>query len=313
MNVQTIEQPNSAVTAAMRDALEPLRSDSQRERIARWAGAGLSLAMLAAVGTAIGGFDLARIVDRVPAAPAFWIVFAAAYLLGPASEWVIFRQLWALPPLGIVPLLRKQVANEVLLGYSGEAQFYLWARRHAGLTGSPFGAIKDVAVLSALAGNIATLVMMAATAPLLVHIVSDTVARTFTVSVFVIVASSLAVFALRGRLFSLERRHLRTIFGIHVGRILLSIGVIATMWSLLLPGIALSWWLALATVRLMLSRLPLLPNKDVLFSGLTLLLLGRDADVTAAMAVMASLMLAAHLVVGVTLAAAALVAPDRAR
>ncbi|WP_204325579.1 hypothetical protein, partial [Stenotrophomonas maltophilia] len=63
-------------------------------------------------------------------------------------------------------MLRKQIANELLLGYSGDAQLYLWARQNAGGTNAA-AAVKDVALLSAAAGNIATLAMMAATAPML--------------------------------------------------------------------------------------------------------------------------------------------------
>ena len=297
--------------ATVREALKPLQTSSQRERIARWAGAGLSLAILAAVGTAIGSFDLSQMVRRVPTSPLFWCAFAAAYLLPPLSEWMIYRRIWKLPLSGIAPLLQKQVANEILLGYSGEAQFYLWARRNTRLTGSPFGAIKDVAVLSALAGNLATLVMMAAMAPLLSTIITGAAAKTFAVSVLFVAGSSIALFALRGRLFSLPSRTLRAIFALHSARIAISIAVTAGIWSLILPGVAFHWWLALATLRLMLSRLPLLPNKDVLFSGLTLMLLGRDAQVTGAMAVMASLMLATHLVVGVATAGFGLMTKGR--
>ena len=307
-----VDDADSAIAATVRQALEPLADTRSRERVARWAGTALSLAVLVAVGMAIGSFDIARIADRIPAHPLFWIAFVATYLLTPGCEWLIYRRIWRLPAAGIAPLLGKQVANEVLLGYSGEAQFYLWARRHAGLSGSPFGAIKDVAVLSALAGNLATLVMMVAMAPLLSTIVAGTAARTFAVSVMVVVLSSLAMFALRGRLFSLAATQLRFIFGVHSLRTVVSIGLTATMWSLMLPGVGLHWWLALATIRLMLSRLPLLPNKDIMFSGLTLLLLGRDAEITAVMTVMASLMLGAHLIVGIAVAAGAALRPERA-
>ena len=51
--------------------------------------------------------------------------------------------------------LKKLIGNELLLGYVGEVYFYDWARRHVKMEGSPFGAVKDVAILSALAGNLA--------------------------------------------------------------------------------------------------------------------------------------------------------------
>jgi len=76
------------------------------------------------------------------------------------------------------------------------------------------------------------------------------------------------------------------------------------MWHLLLPAVALSWWLLLATFRQLLSRLPFLPNKDVVFAGLAVFLVGQDGPIVSAMALMASLILAAHLLVGGVLVAA---------
>ena len=70
------------------------------------------------------------------------------------------------------------------------------------------------------------------------------------------------------------------------------------MWHAVLPAVAITLWLVLATLRMLLSRLPLMPNKDVVFAGLTVLLLGKGADVAALMALMAVLLLIAHLLVG---------------
>jgi len=78
---------------------------------------------------------------------------------------VIFRRLWRIPAEGAVALARKYVGNELLLGYIGEAYFYAWARQRAPLVGAPFGAIKDVAILSAMVGNAATIAIMAAAYP----------------------------------------------------------------------------------------------------------------------------------------------------
>ena len=57
-------------------------------------------------------------------------------------------------------------------------------------------------------------------------------------------------------------------------------------------------WLALATLRMLISRLPFLPNKDVIFAGLAVLLLGHDAEISSLMAMIAALLLVTHLVVG---------------
>lgn len=66
-------------------------------------------------------------------------------------------------------------------------------------------------------------------------------------------------------------------------------------------SVDLSMWIILGTIRQLLSRLPLLPNKDVVFAGVAAFLIGRDSDIVSAMALMATLILAAHLVVGLLL------------
>ena len=133
----------------------------------RWAGPLVSVLILVVALHQFHGLDPASLWAMVPGSIAFWAAFALYYLAGPLSEWVIFRRLWAIPAEGFAALLRKLVSNEILLGYLGEVYFYAWARRSAKITTAPFGAIKDVTILSALVGNGVTLVMVAFAVPLL--------------------------------------------------------------------------------------------------------------------------------------------------
>lgn len=302
-----IEPRRPRLAPAVLEALRSPAKSDLRERLLKWLGLAVSVGVLAAVASQINMAELAKVARAAPGFSIFWPIFALSYLLVPASEWVIYRRIWRLPAGAIVPLMRKWVANEVVLGYSGEAQFYLWARRHAGVTGSPFGAIKDTAVLSALAGNLAALAMMLAMAPFLSALLTGAIGRTLAISTVVVVISSLVPLLLRRTLFSLPRRDLRFIFAVHMTRIALAVLFAMCLWHLLLPAVAIGWWLALATLRMMLSRLPLLPNKDVLFAGATMLLLGRAADVSAVIALMASLGIAAHLIVGTVTGIGALI------
>jgi hypothetical protein len=50
----------------------------------------------------------------------------------------------------------------------------------------------------------------------------------------------------------------------------------------------------------------LLPNKDVVFAAMAAFLIGQDSDIVSAMALMATLILASHLVVGMALGASGL-------
>ena len=270
----------------------------RRNRLATYASAVISLALLVAVAVQFRDLDFARVRGLIPAAPLFWLAFAVYYLAGPVSEWAVYRRLWAMPLAGIGALLRKLVANELLLGYLGEAQFYAWARARSRLSAAPFGAIKDMTILSALVGNGATLVMLAFAWPYVSAGQLGMQGSTAFASLGVVLGTSLGILLLRRQLFSLPRRQLWFIAAVHLARIAVILIASAVMWHAVLPAVAITLWLVLATLRMLISRLPLLPNKDVVFAGITVLLLGGQADVAALMALMAVLLLAAHLLVG---------------
>ncbi|TPG43675.1 hypothetical protein EAH79_03280 [Sphingomonas koreensis] len=282
----------------------------------RWTGlvsSLISLAILAVALLQLRGTPVAHILSLVPLGIGFWLVFAVAYLTTPASEWVIYRRLWALPPAGFVALLRKRVANEILLGYLGEVYFYAWVRRTGLITkNAPFGAIKDVAILSALAGNAVTLVMMAAALPFFGLLQLDKGGKAVLGSLGVLAVTSFAMLLLRKRLFTLPRAALWRIAAIHLARILATTSLTALMWHLVLPSVGLVWWLILATLRQLLSRLPLMPNKDLAFVGLAIFVVGRDNDVGTMIAMIAGLILLTHLLVGAVVGAAGLIKREAA-
>lgn len=271
----------------------------------------LSLAVIAAVVHEMGGLNLNGLLAMVPTTPGFWLVFAASYLITPASEWIIFHRLWTIPPAGFLALLRKKVYNELLLGYLGEAYFYTWARRRVSLEAAPFGAVKDVAILSAMTGNGVTIALLAFMAPMLGSSQLGLDARMLTLSLGVILAISVAAMIWRRRVFTLPRRELAMITQVHLLRIALSTLLSAVLWHLVLPEVPLSWWMYLATLRLLVSRLPLVPNKDLLFAGVAVVALGHERDIGALMTLMAGLILAAHLLLGSLLAINDLANPEK--
>ncbi|WP_247594348.1 hypothetical protein [Sphingobium sp. PAMC28499] len=291
-------QPTVPAIGAM-IAPEPLIRTGRNWTI--WAGPIISLLILLAVLQQFRGLDTAHLLQLLPTTPLFWTAFAAYYLAGPISEWVIFRRLWHIPAAGFGALLRKLVSNEILLGYLGEVYFYAWARRSANIRSAPFAALKDVTILSALAGNVVTLIMMIFAFPLLGSGVAGIGRWEISGSIFFVLLTSMLAMLLRNRLFALPRHELWLISAIHVLRILATTLLAAMMWHLLLPSVDLSMWIILGTIRQLLSRLPLLPNKDVVFAGVAAFLIGRDSDIVSAMALMATLILAAHLVVGLLL------------
>jgi hypothetical protein len=270
----------------------------------RWIAPAISVGVIGAVAAQFGGLDIDRVWRMVPSSPLFWAMFAVWYLTGPASEWLIFRRLWNLPPAGFLALLRKLVGNEILLGYIGEVYFYGWARARTDLPGAPFGAIKDVAILSAMTRNGVTLAMLVLTWPLFGSLHLGLEGRLLLMSVGTVIVSSLAAMLFRRRLFSLPRHELWFVAKVHLVRIGLTALLSACLWHLVLPAVALSWWLLLSTMRLLISRLPFVPNKDIVFAGVAIFLIGRDAQISDLMAMMGVIILATHMVLGAVLGAA---------
>ena len=273
-------------------------------RVAALFSAVVSLALLVAVALQFRGLAPGHVVDMIPEQPLFWLVFAAWYLAGPISELVIYRRLWRIPLSGIGALLRKMVSNELLLGYLGEAQFYAWVRGRLDLATAPFGAIKDVTILSALTGNLVTMAMLAFAWPVVSTKQIGMGMQTTFVSLGVVLLSSFAMLLLRQKLFSLPAAELRFITVAHLLRIAAKVGLGALLWYLVLPQVPLGLWLVLATLRMLVTRLPLVPNKDVVFAGLAVLILGHEVEIASLLAMIAGLVLLAHLAIGAGFAAA---------
>ncbi|CAN5242618.1 hypothetical protein BH10PSE12_BH10PSE12_04070 [soil metagenome] len=277
----------------------------------RWAGPIVSLLILVVALDQFRGLDFAHLRALMPSGITFWAAFLLYYTAAPVSEWLIFRRLWNIPLEGFGALLRKLVSNEILLGYMGEVYFYAWARRNAQITTAPFGALKDVTILSALAGNVVTLAMVAFALPVFDALDVGTGRWDIIGSVLFVLGTSLVAMLLGKRLFTLPPAELWRVTAIHLLRIVATTVLAAAMWHMLLPSVDLSWWLLLGTLRQLVSRLPFLPNKDVVFAGMTAFLIGPGNAIASAMALMASLILAAHLLVGIVLGAMELLREGR--
>lgn len=268
-----------------------------------WAGGLLAVGLAVAALLQIReGFDEAvALIGRM--SPAVWISFAALCLVQPVADMAIFRGLWRLPYRGFPVILRKVVINEVLFGYSGELYFYLWARRQPGLSDAPFGAIKDVNILSALGGNVLTLVMLPIGALALARAdLAGKFGPALWPGVAVVVLSFGILFFSR-RVFSLARRELRFVAAIHAARLLANNGLTLLVWRLSLPDVHMGVWLALLTGRLLLARLPFVTNRELVFANLVLVLFGAGAPTALLLATLAIATLMAHAVLTVLVSA----------
>lgn len=296
--IQTPSTPDGAAPYTIAVADEP--AVSARNGLFGLAGVILSIVVVIAAAFSYRNLRIDTVEAMIPRSIGFWVLFIVFYLQGPLFDWLIFRRLWGIPFwTGMGALLRKLVSNELVLGYLGEAQFYAWARSRANLTAAPFGAIKDVAILSALTGNAATVGMLVIAWPLIASGTLGVPVRSAFLSLSVVLAISCAILVFRKKLFSLSRRELWFISALHFTRIVAFISLSAVIWHMILPEVALGLWIVLATLRMLVSRLPLLPNKDIVFAGIAVFLLGHDLEIAAMMTMIAVITLATHITAGV--------------
>ncbi len=275
----------------------------------RWATPALSVALLAAIAWRLRDIDIR---DAIPTNPVFWVVILAYWGAPIVADFVIYRRLWAIPLEGLVALARKQVGNALLFDLLGEAYFYGWARKKLNMATSPFGAVKDVTILSAMVGNGCTLILMALAWPYIGDLDLGVAGTAVAASIGVVVLVSILIVAFGKRLFSLSKGDLWWVAGVHLLRVLATTGLIALAWSLYAPKIAFGIWALLATAKLMASRLPLFVNTEVIFANIVIWFLGRNSEIEQVVGVVTILILLIHLVAAAALAIGDLVTVNRA-
>lgn len=283
----------------------------ERKLWSTWLSRILSGSFLIAIVLQLGQIDAQQLHNALPQNLWFLPVLLALYLALPVADWVIFRRLWALPASGFFILLAKRIGNEVLISYSGEVYFYLWARKRSDLTAAPFGAIKDVNILSALAANLVALLLLALTYPFVSQLNLGAYTDASVICAAAILLMSFVILLFSRRVFTLERTQLWWIFGIHILRLSAGVLLCALLWFIILPGPHFGFWLVLSMIRLLVGRLPFLPNKEALFAVIAVFLVGQDSAVSTLITLTATTILALHVIVAAMLGALALLFPNR--
>ena len=285
----------------MRTAVDRVRRLLAEPLVARLGGRAISVAVLAGALFELHAMDWPAIAAMVPHAPLFWAVFVVMYMAPVVADWAIYSRIWRMPVSGMQHLLRKMIGNELVFGYIGEAYLYTWARRSGEVGADAFRTVRDVAILSAAVGSIVTFVAALAVVPVAGKLHLAIPYWAILPSIAVILAPPLVALVFGKRLFSLPRAMLARIVTIHGIRATATVLLTAVLWHIALPAITMPYWLAFAALKLVLSRLPLISNRELVFAGTTAALLGRGSDVAQLMTMMAALVAATHVLAGIGL------------
>ena len=211
------------------------------------------------------------VLHSLPTAPLFYIIFTLRYFAQPLSEIPTYELVWRKPLWRYVTaFIRKRVYNFAVMGYSGEAFFTLWARRNLDLTDREIlVGVKDNNLISALVSNIVTALMVATlffTGNLETSLSAFPGAAFLFALAFLSAASlSVAVLLFRRQIMSLPKGMMSKLMGINTGRIIFVLALHAALYAAAIPGPPLIAWFVFIALQLVLSRIPFVPNLDIVF------------------------------------------------
>ncbi|MEO0399046.1 MAG: hypothetical protein AAF224_06425 [Pseudomonadota bacterium] len=219
-----------------------------------------------------------EVAHNLPTAPLFYVFFILRFLALPLSEIPAYELVWKQPLWRYVTaFIRKRVYNFAVVGYSGEAFFTLWARRNLALSDKAvLTGIKDNNILSAFASNSATVVLVVIVAfngalgPALEALPGAKVL--FALAFLSSLALAVTVIFFHKKLLHVSAGMAARLTGIHGLRMVVVMALHAAMYAAALPGGAFTAWLVLIALQLVLSRIPFLPNLDLVFLSAALAL-----------------------------------------
>ncbi|MEL7490591.1 MAG: hypothetical protein AAGJ73_07710 [Pseudomonadota bacterium] len=218
-----------------------------------------------------------EVIGALPTSPWFYLFFALRFLTLPVSELAIYEMIWRVPLWRYFPVfVRKRVYNFAVMGYSGEAFLTLWARRTLPLsTPTVVVGVKDNNLLSALASNLSTVIVIVIVAALgtlseSLRSLPPGTAFLFAAAFTTALTLSIAVLLFRNKLIALSSRKMAALMGVHVSRTFLILLLHAGMYAAALPEAPISAWLMFLALQLVLSRIPFIPNQDLVFLGAAL-------------------------------------------
>lgn len=257
-----------------RDWLRALRAFGARPvvrritSILRW---GLLAAVVAYLAMRLSALGWSELAQSLPQTPWFYLIFTLKYFMTPLSEIPAYEIVWRRPLWRHVQaFLRKRVYNFAVMGYSGEAFFTLWARRALNLSDSEIiRGVKDNNLISALVSNAATALIVAALflngrlAREIEAIPGGALLFALGFGSAALLAAAVSLF--RKQLMPLPPGVLPQLIAINGLRMLVVIALQTALYATAIPGTPIGAWAMFVALQLVLSRLPFVPNPDILF------------------------------------------------
>ncbi|HMB89717.1 MAG TPA: hypothetical protein VKP65_02650 [Rhodothermales bacterium] len=215
----------------------------------------------------------AEIWAALPTSPLFYLLFLLLYFLLPVTEVVLYRIIWTFDAWKSLPVfIKKRVYNKDVMGYSGEVYFYTWARKSIGLSDvEVLKDIRDQNIISSVASTVIAVVLVTfflyGGQLTITDLVGEANVTYMMGGGIVITILTVIGIRLRKYLFSMVLKTALLIFALQCVRLVAGQALQIGQWAVAMPEVPLRIWFTYAAMSLIISRIPVIPNRDLLFLG----------------------------------------------
>lgn len=242
-------------------------------RLARWLFLVGILLYLAYDLTKIGWTEIAA---ALPTNPLFYLFFLLLYFLLPVAEIVLYRLTWMFDGWKSLPaFVKKRIYNKEVLGYSGEVYFYAWARKNIDRPDLDLlKTIRDQNIISSVASTTVALVLVAVFLYSGQIGITDLFGRQSAyylagagVAAVVLVVLGILGVRVRKYVFSMSLKMSLLLFAVQSLRLVVGQALQIAQWAVAMPEVPLRVWFTYAALSIVISRIPVIPNRDLIFLG----------------------------------------------
>jgi hypothetical protein len=214
-----------------------------------------------------------QVLRSLPVTSWFYVLLVLKFFTLPFFQVLIFRRVWKNSFINLFPaMVNKMVLDKNVLDISGDVFLYLWAAKNVSSSKKAiFHTLKDNLIMSSAASTFqAVALLLIFFSSGLIIIPKDWLSSRWGLVILVLLAGLVLLglaFRLRKTLFYLERKELMSVFGLHLLRLLTVQCLQIAQWALVLPQVRLSNLISLLAAQIIISRIPFLPSRHLIFFG----------------------------------------------
>jgi hypothetical protein len=210
------------------------------------------------------------ILKSVPKNPIVYILAVVLFFGLPIAEHFAYGRFFNFKASESIPMLiKKRVFNKNLMSYVGEFDFYLWLTQKEPDQSKRrvFDIVKDNNIIS----SAASIVLVSALLLVLLFLYSsgegvrDDLLILGYVAGYILLLVTVVVVMARTNIYSLNMRDTWYLTGVHSIRILFISAVQILQWYLAITDITVWELFVILSVQMVISRIPILPAKDLIF------------------------------------------------